>query len=92
METFWDWITVAAFGGLVVLMLNRSSQEKPADHLAQYLVPAAGCAIANYIGNNHSDFFAAVALGLVAVYVYKVLKWPPPDFLNRGPRGDGQGD
>lgn len=92
METIWDWITVIAFGGLVVLMLNRSSQEKPVDHLAQYLVPAAGCAIANYIGNNHSDLFAAIALGLVAVYVYKVLKWPPANFLRGGSQSDGQGD
>lgn len=92
METVWDWLTVIAFGGLVVLMLNRSTLEKPVDHLGQYLVPAVGCAIANYIGNNHSDFFAAVALGLVAVYVYKVLKWPPASFFSRRSQGDGQGD
>lgn len=89
METFWDWITVIAFGGLVVLMLSRSSQEEPPDHLAEYLVPAAGCAISNYIGNNHSDVGAAIALALVAAYVYKVLKWPPADFFSRGESDDG---
>ncbi|QYU69072.1 hypothetical protein J4558_02705 [Leptolyngbya sp. 15MV] len=91
METFWDWITVIAFGGLIVLMLNRSIQEEPVDHLAEYLVPAAGCAVANYIGNNHSDLFAAIALGLVAAYVYKVLKWPSAEFL-RGLTGGNRRD
>lgn len=91
METFWDWITVIAFGGLVVLMLNRSAQEEPQDHLAEYLVPAAGCAIANYIGNNYSDLGAAVTLALVAAYVYKVLKWPPADFFRRDSGDNGQG-
>jgi hypothetical protein len=85
METFWDWITVIAFGGLVVLMLNRSSQENPPDKLVQYLVAAAGCGIANYVGNEYSDVGAAVALGLVAVFVYKVLKWPPAGFFSRQP-------
>ncbi len=88
METFWDWITVIAFGGLIVLMLNRSMQEEPVDHLAEYLVPAVGCAVANYIGNNHSDLFAGIALGLVAAYVYKVLKWPSPEFLRGLTRGN----
>lgn len=92
METIWDWITVIAFGGLIVLMLNRSMQEEPVDHLAEYLVPAAGCAIANWIGNNHSDLFAGVTLGLVAAYVYKVLKWPPAGFLRGLTGGDGHQD
>ncbi len=83
METFWDWITVIAFGGLIVLMLQRSSEDPPRDHLLQYLAPAAGCAISNYIGNNYSDVGAAIALLLVGVYVYKVLKWPPESFFKR---------
>lgn len=88
METFWDWITVIAFGGLVVLMLSRSTQDEPPDHLAEYLVPAAGCAIANYVGNNYSDLGAAIALGLVVAYVYKVLKWPPAGFISRITKSD----
>lgn len=92
METVWDWITVIAFGGLVVLMLNRSAQEEPQDHLAQYLVPAAGCAIANYIGNNYNDIGAALTLVLVAVYVYKVLKWPPADFFRRDSNDNNSGN
>jgi hypothetical protein len=90
METIWDWITVLAFGGLVVLMLNRSMEDEPRDHLIEYLVPAAGCAIANYIGNHYSDLGAAAALGLVAAYVYKVLKWPPAHFFTGG-SDDNQG-
>lgn len=81
METVWDWITVIAFGGLIVLMLQRSSEEQPRDHLIQYLVPAAGCAIANYIGNHYSHVGAAVAMVLIAVYVYRVLGWPPRSFF-----------
>lgn len=76
MDTVWDWVTVFAFAGLVVLMLQRSVDEKPRDHLIEYLVPAAGCAIANYIGNNYSDIGAIIALVLVAAYVFKVLKFP----------------
>lgn len=74
METIWDWLTVFVFAGLVALMLHRSSQDRPPDRLIQYLVPAAGCAIANYIGNNYSDVAAAIALALVGVYLVVVLK------------------
>ena len=77
METFWDWLTVLCFGGLVVLMLQRSTEEKPSDDLISYLVPSAGCAVANYIGNNYSDVGAAAVLLVVAAYVVKVLKFPP---------------
>lgn len=77
METVWDWVTVICFGGLVVLMLQRSVEEKVQDHLMEYLFPALGCAVANYIGNHYSDAGAAVALLVVGAYVYKVLKWPP---------------
>lgn len=77
METFWDWLTVLCFGGLVVLMLQRSTEEQPSDELIHYLVPSAGCAVANYIGNNHSDVGAAAVMLVVAFYVFKVLKFPP---------------
>lgn len=83
METIWDWITVLAFGALIVLLLSRSSQETPSDHLWQYLIPAAGCAIANQIGNHYSDVLAAAVLTLVLIYVNRVLKWPPVDFFRR---------
>ena len=77
METMWDWITIACFGALVVLMLERSTEENPRDMLIQYLFPAVGCGVANYIGNHYSDLGAAAVLVVVAAYVFKVLKWPP---------------
>ncbi len=81
METIWDWITVMVFGGLIVLMLQRSSEENPRDKLIDYLVPAAGCGIANYIGNEYSSIGAAIALALVGYYIVTVLKFPPADFF-----------
>lgn len=81
MNTIWDWITVIAFGALIVLLLSRSSQDNPSDRLAQYVIPAAGCAIANQIGNHYSDLLAAGVLAFVLVYVHQVLKWPPAGFF-----------
>ena len=45
METVWDWVTIICFGGLVVLMLQRSVEERTRDHLMEYLFPALGCAV-----------------------------------------------
>ena len=81
METVWDWVTIGCFGGLVVLMLERSTEEQPRDSLLQYLFPAVCCGVANYIGNEYSSpvgqIGAALVLVIVAAYVFKVLKWPP---------------
>lgn len=84
METVWDWVTIICFGGLVVLMLQRSVEEKTRDHLMEYLFPALGCAVANFLGNKgvkSGDVIfhigASIVLVLVAVYVFKVLKFPP---------------
>ena len=47
METVYDWITVAIFGGLVVLFLHRSVQPgEPQDTILHYLPLAVGCAVA----------------------------------------------
>ncbi|MEO5494554.1 MAG: XrtV sorting system accessory protein [Sphingomonas sp.] len=81
METVWDWVTIICFGGLVVLMLQRSVEERTRDHLMEYLFPALGCAVANYLGNHYLDPIGQVGAGLVLVlvgiYVFKVLKFPP---------------
>jgi hypothetical protein len=74
METVWDWLTVFAFAGLVTLMLQRSSEEKPRDKLWHYGPPALGCAVANYVGNEGYDFFAGLILVGVAIYVFVVLE------------------
>jgi hypothetical protein len=76
-ETVYDWITVAIFGGLVVLFLHRSVQpEEPQDTILHYLPPAVGCAVANWFGNppqNQGLVSFLIVLG-VAIYVVLVLK------------------
>lgn len=74
METVWDWLTVFAFAGLVTLMLQRSSEEKPRDKLWQYAPAAIGCAVANYVGNEGIEWAAVLILVSVAIYVFVVLK------------------
>ena len=74
METIWDWITIFAFAGLVTLMLQRSSDEKPKDKLWQYLPAAFGCAVANYVGNEGAVWAAITVLFGVLIYTILVLK------------------
>lgn len=74
METVYDWITLALFGGLIVLFLERSAKPEPVDHLWQYLVPSVGCAIANYAGNSGQHVVAVAIIVGVIVYVHIVLK------------------
>jgi hypothetical protein len=74
METVWDWLTIFAFAGLVTLMLQRSSEEKPRDKLWQYAPAALGCAVANYVGNQGHTIAAGLLLALVAAYIVVVLK------------------
>lgn len=76
METIWDWITVAAFAGLVLLLLQRSMEDEPRDHLWQYLPPALGCMGANYLGNEGYPLPAVLVMVAVAVYVVRVLRVP----------------
>ena len=72
---------MALFAGLVILFLQRSTAAEPRDHMYQYLVPAVGCATANYVGNhtfdpgNHSWEYLAWALivGVIG-YVLVILK------------------
>jgi hypothetical protein len=76
-ETVYDWITVAIFGGLVVLFLHRSVQPgEPQDTILHYLPPAVGCAFANWVGNppqNQGLLSFLIVLG-VLIYVALVLK------------------
>lgn len=75
METVYDWITVAIFGGLVVLFLHRSVAEgEPQDSILHYLPPAVGCAIANYVGNHGMGPLSAAIVVGVLVYIVGVLK------------------
>ena len=75
METIYDWITIAIFGGLVVLFLHRSTSEaEPEDTIFHYLPPAIGCAVANYAGNKGQGPLSAVIMVAVLVYIVLVLK------------------
>jgi len=74
LETIYDWATVAAFAGLVVLFLQRSTAETPTDSIWQYLPPAVGCAVGNWLGNEGNDLLAILVLLLSAVYILLVLK------------------
>lgn len=74
MQTVYDWVTLAIFAGLIVLMLHRSTMTPPPDKLSAYLPPAIGCAAANYAGN---EGYMLVAVGLMALtigYIVRVLK------------------
>ena len=83
METVWDWLTVFAFAGLVTLLIQRSQEEEPRDHLWQYAPPTVGCAVANYLGNEGFGIIAGVLLMAIAIYVWKVLKVNLPNGGNR---------
>ena len=74
METVFDWLTVLTFAGLAVLYLQRSTQSEPSDKIWQYLPPAVGCAIVNYVGNEGYTIIAALGLVMVLAYIYYILK------------------
>lgn len=80
METFWDWITVFCFAGLVTLMLQRSSEAVLRDKLWHYAPPAVGCAVANYLGNEGWPIPAGIVLAAVLAYIFVVLKVRLPKF------------
>ncbi|WP_300975269.1 XrtV sorting system accessory protein [Sphingomonas sp. LHG3406-1] len=74
METIWDWVTVFIFAGLVTLFLSRSVDvEHDDDRLFHYLVPSAGCAVANWLGNEGHGLAAALLILLVLGYVRHFL-------------------
>ena len=75
METVYDWITVAIFGGLVVLFLHRSVQPgEPQDTILHYLPPSIGCAVANYVGNEGQGLVSFLIVLGVLIYIALVLK------------------
>ena len=75
MQTVYDWVTVAIFAGLVVLFLQRSTAPPHLqDRIVNYVPPAIGCAIANYIGNHGQPMAAAALTFVVLVYIYFILR------------------
>lgn len=75
MSTVYDWVTIAIFAGLIVLFLQRSTDDGPAvDSIWHYLPPSVGCAVANYFGNNERHMAAVAVLAVTLGYVVVVLK------------------
>lgn len=81
METPYDWITVALFSGLIVIFLQRSVGDAPSDSALNYVPPAIGCAVVNYLGNEGYDAIAVIGIVAIIVYIYVVI-----DPLNRSKR------
>jgi len=53
METAYDWITVLIFAALVTRFLQSSAGDAQSDeNIWHYLMPALGCAAANWLGNG----------------------------------------
>lgn len=73
--TIFDIMTLAVFGGLIVLFLDRSVGEAPAhDPIWRYLVAAVGCAVTNYVGNEGYPIPAVVLLVATLAYITYVLR------------------
>ena len=73
MDTIYDWVSLAIFAGLVVLFLQRSTNEHQGKDasLFAYLGAGAGCAVANYLGNQGQNIAAILLLiGTVAFIVF----------------------
>ena len=67
METVYDWITVLIFAALVTRFLQCSMAPDDANEsIWHYVVPSAGCAGANWLG-NHGWHLAAVATIMASV-------------------------
>ncbi len=85
METPYDWITVGIFAGLIVLFMQRSTSDTSDDvddPLWMYLAAGAGCAVANYIGNEGQHVLAIIAIVATLAFVFHFLKpfrWPRAD-------------
>jgi len=72
-KTIYDVITLALFAGLAILFLQRST-EQARDRMIDYVPPAVGCALANWLGNNDQPIWAVVTIVLGVAYTFFVLK------------------
>lgn len=75
MSTIFDWVTMAIFGAMVVLFLQRSmGPARASDTIFHYFPPALGCAIANYLGNEGQPVPAIALIIAVVGYIIFILK------------------
>jgi ABC-type sugar transport system permease subunit len=78
MNTAYDWITVAIFAWLVTRFLAQSMTDEPSDSLWHYLLPAAGCATANWLGNEGWHIPAVALIAVILGYIYYLLRHASP--------------
>ena len=75
MITLYDWITMALFGCIAIIFLNRSVEPaRESDRTYHYLPPAIGCALADYSGNHGLGGTAILLTIVVVAYVLFVLR------------------
>jgi hypothetical protein len=76
MQTVYDWVTLAIFAGLVVLFLQRSTSDRAERDVSIlfYLAAGAGCAIANYFGNQGENLVAILLLAATLAFILFYLK------------------
>ena len=74
METAYDWITLMLFAALVTHFLSDSVRPEPTEiPIGHYLMPAVGCAGANWLGNHGWNGAAIALIALTVGYAYRFL-------------------
>jgi hypothetical protein len=74
MQTIYDWVTVAVFAALAILLVRRAAAGAEMNHLWQYLAAAAGCGVIDWLGNS-GYHLAAIACGVfLLLYIWIVLR------------------
>lgn len=76
MKTIFDFLSIGLFAGLAILYLQRSaSAERDTIALWKYAVPAIGCGVSNYLGNNNQVIAAVVMI--VASVIFSIVMLRP---------------
>jgi hypothetical protein len=74
-STLYDLVTIGLFAGLAILFLQRSVEpSSDKDRIYHYIPPALGCAVANWLGNQHQDLAAIATILASIIYAFVVLK------------------
>lgn len=83
METIFDWVSVGIFAILVTHFLQQSADRsaRPTP-MWKYLVAAAGCALADWLGNQGQGAAAAAVIAMTIAFMAYVY------FAPSGPRED----
>lgn len=74
MSTVYDWVTVLIFIGLLGLYFLR--QDRTDVPLARYMIAAAGCALANWLGNENYSFAAMATIAATLYFTWFFIVTP----------------